>query len=303
MNILEVKNIKKKFGKEEILKSVSIEVPEHSIYGFVGENGAGKTTTMNIILGLLKASSGEIEVAGRKVVYNDQSTNKDIGYLPDVPSFYSYYTASEYLHFIGQLTGIDKQQLKDRVEELLKLVNLQSGKRKIGKFSRGMKQRLGLAQALLNRPKLIICDEPTSALDPIGRKEVLELMQSLKHETTILFSSHILEDVEKISDRVAILHQGEIQCAGTIEEIKQKYPMNGFKLGFDKKEEEQLFLAAFSRDHTIEKEGTELTLNAGATQETGHRLIAFLNQEQIIPKTFTRLEPTLESIFMEVTRI
>lgn len=302
MNILEVKNIKKKFGKEEILKSVSIEVPEHSIYGFVGENGAGKTTTMNIILGLLEASSGEIEVAGKKVVYNDQTTNKDIGYLPDVPSFYSYYTASEYLHFIGQLTGIDKQQLKDRVEELLKLVNLQSGKRKIGKFSRGMKQRLGLAQAILNRPKLIICDEPTSALDPIGRKEVLELMQSLKHETTILFSSHILEDVEKISDRVAILHQGEIQCAGTIEEIKQEYPMDGFKLGFDKKEEEQLFLAAFSRDHTIEKEGTELTLTAGATQETGHRLIAFLDQEQIIPKTFTRLEPTLESIFMEVTK-
>lgn len=301
MNILEVKNIKKNFGKEKILKSVSIEVPEHSIYGFVGENGAGKTTTMNIILGLLQATSGEVIVDGKTVVYNDQTTNKEIGYLPDVPSFYSYYSAREYLCLIGQLTGIEKQKLTMRVDELLKLVNLKSGKRRIGKFSRGMKQRLGLAQALLNRPKLIICDEPTSALDPIGRKEVLELMQSLKHETTILFSSHILEDVEKISDRVAILHQGEIQCAGSMEEIKRSYPMDGFQLSFEKDMQKQLFVDTFREKCSIQEENGLLTIHTSEGQETGLELMSFLNKQQIVPKTFTRLEPTLESIFMEVT--
>ncbi|MBL1226432.1 ABC transporter ATP-binding protein [Enterococcus sp. BWR-S5] len=301
MNILEVKNIKKSFGKDEILKSVSIQVPEHSIYGFVGENGAGKTTTMNIILGLLQATSGEVIVDEKKVVYNNQSTNKNIGYLPDVPSFYSYYSAREYLFLVGQLTGIDKQELNKRVDELLELVNLKSGKRRIGKFSRGMKQRLGLAQALLNRPKLIICDEPTSALDPIGRKEVLELMQSLKHETTILFSSHILEDVEKISDQVAILHNGEIQCAGSLEEIKRSYPMDGFKLSFESNEEKAAFLQAFGQDSNIQEEQGALTLYTSDGQQTGLKVMAFLNNRGIVPKTFTRLEPTLESIFMEVT--
>lgn len=301
MNILEVKNIKKSFGKEEILKSVSIEVPEHSIYGFVGENGAGKTTTMNIILGLLQATSGEVIVDGKTVVYNDQTTNKEIGYLPDVPSFYSYYSAREYLYLVGQLTGIEKQKLTVRVDELLKLVNLKSGKRRIGKFSRGMKQRLGLAQALLNRPKLIICDEPTSALDPIGRKEVLELMQSLKHETTILFSSHILEDVEKISDRVAILHQGEIQCAGSMEKIKRSYPMDGFQLSFEKNRQKQLFADTFGKKYSIQEENGLFTLHTSEGEETGLELMSFLNKQQIVPKTFTRLEPTLESIFMEVT--
>lgn len=301
MNILEVKNVRKSFGKDEILKSVSIQVPEHSIYGFVGENGAGKTTTMNIILGLLEATAGEVVVDGKTVVYNNQVTNKDIGYLPDVPSFYSYYSAREYLYLVGQLTGIEKQELRQRVDELLELVNLKSGRRRIGKFSRGMKQRLGLAQALLNRPKLIICDEPTSALDPVGRKEVLELMQSLKHETTILFSSHILEDVEKISDQVAILHEGEIQCAGSMEEIKRLYPMDGFKIGFEKESEKEAFLHAFSKDWMVEEDNGLLTLHTTDGQQTGLRLMAFLNEHQIVPKLFTRVEPTLESIFMEVT--
>ncbi|MGL4695039.1 ATP-binding cassette domain-containing protein [Enterococcus larvae] len=301
MNILEVKNIRKSFGKEDILKGISIEVPEHSIYGFVGENGAGKTTTMNIILGLLQATSGEVIVDGKKVNYNDQITNKEIGYLPDVPSFYSYYSAREYLYLIGQLTGIEKNVLNQRVDELLQLVNLKSGKRRIGKFSRGMKQRLGLAQALLNRPKLIICDEPTSALDPIGRKEVLELMKSLKHETTILFSSHILEDVEKISDQIAILHEGKIQCAGSMLELKQDYPMNGFMISFESERETAAFMDMFSNEFDIQAENGMLTLLTAPDQETGLRLMAFLNEEQIVPKTFTRLEPTLESIFMEVT--
>lgn len=301
MNILEVKNIRKSFGKDEILKSVSIQVPEHSIYGFVGENGAGKTTTMNIVLGLLEATAGEVIVDGKKVVYNNQVTNKEIGYLPDVPSFYAYYSAREYLYLVGQLTGIEKTELKQRVDELLELVNLKSGKRRIGKFSRGMKQRLGLAQALLNRPKLIICDEPTSALDPVGRKEVLELMQSLKHETTILFSSHILEDVEKISDQVAILHEGEIQCAGSMEEIKHLYPMDGFRICFEKATEKAAFLHTFSKDWSIKEENGLLTLHTTDGQQTGLLLMAFLNEQQIVPKIFTRLEPTLESIFMEVT--
>ncbi|MCB5953033.1 ABC transporter ATP-binding protein [Enterococcus sp. BWT-B8] len=301
MNILEVKSIQKDFGKDQVLKDVSIQVPEHEIYGFVGENGAGKTTTMNIILGLLPATSGEVVVCGQKVVYNNQATNREIGYLPDVPAFYSFYSATEYLKLVGQLTGIKKEELDNRVEELLNLVNLNSGKRRISNFSRGMKQRLGLAQALLNRPKLIICDEPTSALDPLGRKEVLDLMVSLKKETTILFSSHILEDVEKVSDQIAILHKGEIQCSGSLEEIKKSYHTNGFIIDFENSSNKKQFYESFIDHFRIEGEEV-LTVYTENISEAGRIFMDYFAANAIIPKLFQQLEPSLEAIFMEVTK-
>ncbi|MGC6769896.1 ATP-binding cassette domain-containing protein [Enterococcus sp. LJL51] len=302
MNVLEVKGIQKSFGQTKVLEDVSITVPEHAIYGFVGENGAGKTTTMNIILGLLPATKGEILVYGNKVSYNDSATNKAIGYLPDVPAFYSYYSAKEYLFLVGELTGISKTELSNRVEELLQLVNLHSGNRRIGHFSRGMKQRLGLAQALLNRPRLIICDEPTSALDPLGRKEVLELMLSLKKETTILFSSHILEDVEKISDYVAILHKGKIRCSGSMDEIKKSYHTKQLTIAFAKENEALNFMHKFSNDFEIRQQDNELTIEIKDIQLDGQQFLQYLTAQLILPKTFQQVTPSLESIFMEVTK-
>ena len=177
MEMLKITGLHKRFGDKEVLRGLDLSVPEHSVFGFIGRNGAGKTTTMKMILGLLKADAGEIRVNGEKAVYGQTGTNRHIGYLPDVPEFYPFMTAPEYLRFCGEITGMTKADIAGRCEELLELVGLREERHRIKGFSRGMKQRLGIAQALLNRPKLLICDEPTSALDPVGRKEILDLLQ------------------------------------------------------------------------------------------------------------------------------
>ncbi len=219
MNALEIEGLKKRFGTKEVLKGVSFSVPEGCIFGFIGQNGAGKTTTMKTVLGLLQKDAGEIRVFGEPVTYGNTKTNRMVGYLPDVPEFYDYMTTKEYLRLCADITGMPKKEQKSRIDEMLETVGLAGEKHRIGGFSRGMKQRLGIAQALLNKPKLLICDEPTSALDPMGRKEILDALLAAKKETTIIFSTHILSDVERISDRAAILHNGRIVREGTMEEL------------------------------------------------------------------------------------
>ena len=208
--VVSINNVTKRFGAKEVLKNVNLTIPEHSIFGFVGANGAGKTTLMKCMLGLLPLTSGTITIAGETVTFGQTTTNAHIGYLPDVPEFYPYYTAREYLQLCAVITNMPKSERKPRIEELLELVGLTQTKSPIRTYSRGMKQRLGIAQALLNRPKLLICDEPTSALDPVGRAQILSILQAAKSETTVFFSTHILSDAEQICDRVAMLHDGTI---------------------------------------------------------------------------------------------
>ena len=187
MDMLRISGLYKRFGDKDVLKGLDLSVPEHSIFGFIGKNGTGKTTTMKTVLGLIKADAGEITVNGEKVIYGHTSTNRFIGYLPDVPEFYSFMSAEEYLSFCAEITSMDPEESKARIKELLELVGLSGETHRIKGFSRGMKQRLGIAQALLKRPKLLICDEPTSALDPIGRKEILDILLSVREQTTVLF--------------------------------------------------------------------------------------------------------------------
>ncbi len=206
MNILELNRVDKRFGSREVLKGLSFSVPEHTIYGFIGENGAGKTTTMKLILGLLPLDGGEIRVCGEPVRYGQTKTNRHIGYLPDVPEFYGYLTPVEYLTLCGSIAGMQPEELKNRTAELLSLVGLeQSAARRINGFSRGMKQRLGIAQALIHRPKLLVCDEPTSALDPAGRKDVIDVLKAIKHQTRCCPPRYPL-DVERICDEIGLLH-------------------------------------------------------------------------------------------------
>ena len=192
MDILRISNLQKNFGDKKVLDGLDLTVPEKSIFGFIGKNGAGKTTTMKIVLGLIKADAGDIFVADKKACYGQTPTNRLIGYLPDVPQFYSFMTAREYLKLCGESLEMPKKEIVERSEELLTLVGLFDENHRITGYSRGMKQRLGIAQALLHRPKLLICDEPTSALDPVGRKEILDILVSAKEQTTVLFSTHIL---------------------------------------------------------------------------------------------------------------
>ena len=164
MDMIRLEGVSKQFGSHEVIKSLNLTVPSQCVFGFLGQNGAGKTTTMKMILGLLNPSEGRIFVCDEEVVYGETKTNRFIGYLPDVPEYYSYMTPREYLKLCGEMTGMSKAQIKAKSDELLTLVGLADVNRKIGGFSRGMKQRLGIAQALLNEPKILICDEPTLSL-------------------------------------------------------------------------------------------------------------------------------------------
>ena len=208
--VLKTNDLCKNYKHFKALNGLTMNVPKGAIYGFVGKNGAGKTTTMKIILGLLKSDRGEVFVSGERVKYGQTATNRYIGYLPDVPEFYSFMTAREYLRLCGESLEMGKNDIEKRSDELLTLVGLSKENHRIKGFSRGMKQRLGIAQALLGRPKILICDEPTSALDPIGRKEILDILLSSKKQTTVLFSTHILSDVERICTDVAFLNNGKI---------------------------------------------------------------------------------------------
>jgi ABC-2 type transport system ATP-binding protein len=185
------------------------------VFGFLGPNGAGKTTTLRLLLGLLPADEGRVRVLGEE----PGRARHEIGFLPDVPGFFSWMTAAEFLRFAGSLFGLEDAVLDARVPVLLDLAGLSAVDTRIGGYSRGMRQRLGIAQALVNAPSLLLLDEPTSALDPIGRKDVLDMVESLRGRTTVLFSTHILADAERVCDRVAILDHGRVADAGTVAEV------------------------------------------------------------------------------------
>jgi ABC-2 type transport system ATP-binding protein len=232
MDVLAVSGLVKRFGGTRVIEDLTFSVPEHSVYGFVGSNGAGKTTTMKMILGLLKPDAGGITVCGEPVRFGGTQTNRHVGYLQDVPEFYNFMRAREYLRLCGDITGLKAAEITSRSHELLGLVGLKGAGKKIGTFSRGMKQRLGIAQALLNRPRLLICDEPTSSLDPVGRKEILDFLRVASTQATVLFSTHILADVERICDQVAVLNKGRIALEGTLAELKASHRASGFSIEF-----------------------------------------------------------------------
>ncbi len=298
MEMLHITGLKKNFGDKEVLKGLDLSVPEGSIYGFIGKNGAGKTTTMKMVLGLMKPDAGKITVAGEDVVYGETLTNRNIGYLPDVPEYYSYMTPVEYLHFCGEITGMKKDEVVVRTKELLELVGLGEEKHRIKGFSRGMKQRLGIAQALLNRPKLLICDEPTSALDPVGRKEILDILLAVRQQTTVLFSTHILSDVERICTDVAFLHDGKVHMQGKLSEIKAEYRSEEYIVETETEEGLQVIMEAFNG---CRKQGN-LELSFSEKDCNLKEVLSFIAAKDISVIRIERKEPTLESLFMEVVK-
>lgn len=196
-----------------------LSVEEGEIFGFLGPNGAGKTTTLKMLMGIVFPSGGTAHILGRE--WNDPEVKAQIGFLPEQPYFYDYLTAHELLDYYGQLSGVPAKDRKRRIDEVLSRVGLTDVKGiQLRKFSKGMLQRAGIAQAILHNPKLLFFDEPMSGLDPLGRREVRDLMEELKHEgKTVFFSTHILSDAEALCDRVAIIHKGELRGVGAVEEL------------------------------------------------------------------------------------
>lgn len=296
-DMLSISGLRKQFGEKTVLNGLNLVVPEKSIFGFIGKNGAGKTTTMKMILGLLGPDSGEITVNGEKVFYGQTNTNRYIGYLPDVPEFYGFMTPAEYLRFCGEISGMGKADNEKRCKELLELVGLSGDKHRIKGFSRGMKQRLGIAQALYNHPKLLICDEPTSALDPVGRKEILDIMLSIREQTTILFSTHILSDVERICTDVAFLDKGVINIQGKLSEIKAKYRKEEYLVEVENHNDINILCQTFADIRHMGNNQLILREN----NNTIFEVLRFVSDKNIPVLKVEREEPTLESLFMEVT--
>ena len=297
MDMLRITGLHKRFGDKEVLRGLDLSVPEHSIYGFIGKNGSGKTTTMKTVLGLLRADSGEIIVNGEKVVYGQTDTNRYIGYLPDVPEFYSFMTAKEYLRFCGEITGMSRADIEERTRELLTLVGLADETHRIKGFSRGMKQRLGIAQALLSRPKLLVCDEPTSALDPVGRKEILDILLAIKDQTTVLFSTHILSDVERICTDVAFLKDGVVDIRGKLSDIKTRYRRNEYMIETENDSDTVILRNAFPEAKETDRNKVTFSENKYSASE----VLGFVANHRISLLKVERLEPSLEDLFMEVT--
>jgi ABC-2 type transport system ATP-binding protein len=226
MPVVEIENLTKDYASGALLKKtvralddLSLVIEDKEIFGLIGPNGAGKTTTLKLLMGLIFPTSGEARILGQPL--GDVPTKLHIGYLPENPYFYDYLTGRELLEYFGQLFGMSRTDRQERVGELLRRVDLlEAADMQLRKYSKGMIQRLGVAQAILNRPRIVFLDEPMSGLDPMGRRDMTRLIQELRDDgVTVVFSSHILPDVESLCDRVAILNKGKLVREGRLVEI------------------------------------------------------------------------------------
>ena len=305
MAILEIKNLSKIYRSEFLgrkktaLKGIDLTIEENEIFGYLGPNGAGKTTTIKSILSLIRMTTGTVRMFGKS--FSEIELKQNIGYLPENPYFYTYLTAYETLDFYGQLFEIPKKTRQERIRILLNRVGLTDVHNEVLRhFSKGMMQRIGIAQALINNPQLIILDEPMSGLDPIGRKEVRDIIVELKSEgKTIFFSSHILSDVEMICDRVAMINKGEIVQIGNLEEMRSSQTVT-IEIRAKNINADCLKLIEEYGHKTIISSDQILVI--ANNDDEADRVIQIINQQQgkiiaIVPN-----RATLEDLFMQKVR-
>jgi len=302
-NAIEITRLVKTFGDAVALDGIDLAVPHGSVFGFLGPNGAGKTTALRILTGLARPTAGEARILGVNVSAAGNIVRSRIGYLPDVPGFYPWMTAMELVEFAGRLFGIEPTTLRERAESLLQMAGLSDVKSKVGGFSRGMKQRLGIAQALINAPSVLLLDEPTSALDPIGRREVLEMIASLRGRTTVFFSTHILADVERVCDTVAILDRGKVVANAPIAELTRRAAVDRLVI------EVEGDPAALIRDlerrpwlRSIERDEGRLMLAVSDLKAAQRELPAAIAAAELGLKRFEAAEVSLEDMFVELVR-
>lgn len=295
------------YGDVKALDHLNLEVPVGSTFGFLGRNGAGKTTTMRLLTGLAKPTNGTAWIDGIETTNGNPAAGYKYGYLPQQPVFYGWMRAREYLDYVGRLFKMPDQKRKQRVAEVLEQVGLSSAaKRKISGFSGGMKQRLGIAQAILHEPRVLLLDEPTSALDPAGRYEVLDWIRSLNGGVTVFLSSHILGDIERICDQVAILHQGKLVKVGERDKILSEYATNAVELQVDPGSEELLvtfgdslkqqpWVESISNDHRVSR----IIISDIATAK--QQLLSLIMGAKLPLSRLEWVRPTLEEVFLELS--
>ena len=302
MAVIECKNLEKKYGDLLAVNSLSFSVQQGDLVGFVGPNGAGKTSTLKMMVGLSRPSGGSVILSGNRVVPGDNHAASTVGYMPDDPAFSNWMTPLQHLEFIGRFFYSDKDIIRGKAEESLALFGLDHiKKRKIGGFSKGEKQRLALAHALTGNPSILIMDEPTSGLDPMGRRELLDYIKGLKGRMTILFSTHLLNDVDRVCDRVIMIDKGRLIAEDTISALKDRYSRDSFLLEL-KGDPETLLVrleaSSWCRNASASENIIEFKSdNAEAAEKELPALVAELG---LGIKKFEAVKYSLEDVFMRV---
>lgn len=300
----------KYYGEVKALEDLHLCVPYGSIFGFLGRNGAGKTTLMRLLAGLAIPSAGRGWVAGLETTNASRLARTRFGYLPQDPAFYSSMTAQEYLDYVAQILGLNSADRKSQIDVLLEISDLkEAARRRIHGFSGGMLQRLGIAQALIGNPPVLLLDEPTSSLDPAGRYEVLDMIANLRGSVTVFLSSHILTDIERVCDTLAVLHKGHLVLVSGRDELLQQYAVDSVQLSIETGEpgndaaldrfESELNSCAWVAN--TQREGAELRIMVHDVPQAKRSLVPMLAAHQLALNHYEWVRPSLEDIFLELS--
>ncbi len=305
--VIETRQLVKKYENDTVVDSLDLAVYEGEIFGFLGPNGAGKTTTMKMLLGLVHPTSGTGTVAGHDIVREVLEVRRNCGVLPDPAGFYDNLTARQNLKFYGRLYGLKGDDLRDRAEATLDLVGLQDAKdKKIGKFSKGMKQRFGVAQAIVHDPPVLMFDEPTAGIDPQGAEDFRVLMRRLRDEgKTIFLTSHVMPEVEAICNRIGIIVDGKMSICGRVDELVDHYAQRqGYRLKLCTRHGDEIALFRLLKSiegvYNVAKDDGYFLIDA--SQDVSEQVSRAVSRSLGIVTVLESYRPTLGEIFLEVTR-
>ncbi|MBP6470868.1 MAG: ABC transporter ATP-binding protein [Chloroflexi bacterium] len=303
-------NLSKQYGDVQALSGLDLTVAAGSVFGFLGRNGAGKTTAIRLMTGLARPSAGSAWIQGMETTNSDSAARTAFGYLPQDPAFYNWMTPLEYLDYVGRIFNLDGPTRKQRIGEVLALVDLEdAAKRRIGGFSGGMGQRLGIAQALLHRPPVLFLDEPTSALDPAGRYEVLDLINRLRGNVTVFLSSHILGDVERVCDTVGIIHKGKLLLVAARDELLSRYATNVIALVLDRACEglRPSLIAALEQADWVTAvtpdnlDATAVRITVANPEKAKQQILPLVLAQGVALTRYEWIRPSLEDVFLQMS--
>ncbi len=306
MPAVRIEDLHKSFGSFKALDGLSLSVEEGAVFGFLGPNGAGKTTTIRILTGLARATSGQAWVLDEPIPAAKRAIAQSIGFLPEEPAFYPWMTPLEFLDHVGRVFHLRATERSVRAKELIALAGLEeAARRRIGGFSRGMRQRLALAQALMNRPRLLFLDEPASALDPAGRKEVLEFIEHLRGQCTVFMSTHILADVERVCDTIGIIHRGRLVTSAPREALLARYAIPALEVEVAPESEAALpaWCEALRQEgwvKTVSTDGPAARVVVSDVEAGKRALLSSLVQSGLVLNRYEVTHPSLEDVFLQL---
>jgi ABC-2 type transport system ATP-binding protein len=301
------RGLTKRYGDVLALDALTLDIPVGAVFGILGPNGAGKTTLLRLLTGLARPTLGEATVAGFSIITQQAAVHRHISFLDQSPQYYSWMRGREVVTFVGELFGLTGAQLRTRVDEALALTGLtDAAHRRVGGYSGGMRQRLGLAQALVNRPDVLFLDEPASSLDPAGRHEILATIADLRGTATVCMSTHILDDVERVCDTVAILNAGRLLVCAPLAELQERFTQPAFELELHTSQGEAVeqLIAALRAEPwvgDVTRQGDVVRVVAVDTTAAGRDILPLVAARNIQLQRFERIRPSLEDIFLRLT--